>query len=123
VAAISSTMAFCPPPSALHVACEQRLEGLLLLPFRMLGRQRLDAVDDEQELEVERLLGPQRAVVVEDGDAFGGRDEVRGSILRHALDEGHDRLLRRSVVPRRQGILRLSRCRASQQQSRSDQAT
>ena len=62
---------------ALQVAREDRLERLLVLPLRMLRRQRLDAVEREGELEVHRLLGPERAVVVEDGDALGGRHEVR----------------------------------------------
>ena len=61
----------------LDVALEQRLEGLLCLPFGMLRRQRLDAVEREGDLEVDRLLGPQRAVVVEGGDALG--DAARSS--------------------------------------------
>jgi hypothetical protein len=34
--------------------------------------QLLQAVDGEGELGVERLLDPERAVIVEDGDALGG---------------------------------------------------
>ena len=61
----------------LHVALEHRLERLLVFPFRMLRRQRLDAVEREGELEIHRLLAPQRAVVVEHGDALGGGHEIR----------------------------------------------
>ena len=64
----------------LHVAFEQRLERLLGLPLRMLRRQRLDAIEREGELEIDRLLGPQRAVVVEGGDALGRRHEIRPAL-------------------------------------------
>ena len=37
----------------------------------MLRRLRLDAIDREGDLEIDRLLGPERAVVVEGGDALG----------------------------------------------------
>ena len=60
----------------LHVAFEYRLERLRVFPLGMLRRQRLDAVEREGELDVHRLLGPERAVVVEDGDALGWRHEV-----------------------------------------------
>ena len=55
----------------------------------------------EQELanEIHRLLGLERAVVVEDGDACGGRDEIGRTLLGHFLDEGDDGLLRCGVVP------------------------
>jgi hypothetical protein len=36
----------------------------------MLRRERLDALENEEGLEIHRLLGPERAVVVERGDAF-----------------------------------------------------
>ena len=97
------------------VAPEQRGEGLLLLPLRVLGRERLDAVDGEQELEVQGLLGPQRAVVVEDGDALGGWNEVRRADLVDPLHEVHDGLLGRSFVPRRQRVLGMGRGRREDQ--------
>ena len=75
------------------VALEERGEGFLVVPFRVLRRERLDPVDGEEELEVERLLAPQRAVVVEGGDALVRRHEVGRALLRDALDEAEDRLL------------------------------
>ncbi len=60
----------------LHVALERGLERLLLGPFRVLCGHGLHAVDYEEELEVGRLLAPERAVVIEDRDAFIGRHEV-----------------------------------------------
>jgi hypothetical protein len=48
-----------------HVMFEQGLERLLRLPFRVLRRHRLHAIECEGKLEVERLFASQRAVVVE----------------------------------------------------------
>ena len=41
---------------AFHVALEQRGERLFVLPFRMLRRERLHAVEREDQLEIHRLL-------------------------------------------------------------------
>ena len=51
--------------------------GCVVLPFRMLRRQRLHAIEDERQLDVHRLFDPQRAVVVERRDALIRRHEVR----------------------------------------------
>ena len=40
----------------LHVALEQRGERLLVLPLGMLRRERLHAVEREEELDIHRLL-------------------------------------------------------------------
>src|SRR5579862_8535828 len=66
----------------------------------MLWRERLHAVENEEELHGQRLLAPERAVVVEGGDAFRHRHKVRRAFLGHLLDEGDDGLLRLAVVPR-----------------------
>ena len=58
-----------------------------------LGHRR-EALEDEAELDRHRLLAPQRAVVVEDGDALRHR-HVAGD----PLDELDDRLPGRRVVP------------------------
>ncbi len=50
--------------------------GSLVLPFRMLRRERLHAVEGKQQLKRHRLLGPEGAIVVEGGDAFGDRHEI-----------------------------------------------
>ncbi|WP_371930184.1 hypothetical protein [Bradyrhizobium sp. CCGUVB1N3] len=73
----------------------------------MLRRHRLDLTEAECRLEIDRLLAPQRAVIVEYGDAFGGRNEVRAAVSRDARDEIGDRRLRRAVVPGWQRIGRL----------------
>ena len=80
-----STIDFAARKRAFHVALEQRGEGFLVLPFRMLGCERLDTVEREEDLEIHRLFGPQGAVVVEHGDAFSGWHEVGGACLRYLL--------------------------------------
>ena len=87
-----------------QVAFEQPLEGLLLLPLGMLRGKRLDPIERERELEVDRLLRPERAVVVEGRNPLGGCDVVRPACSRHTSDEVDDRLLRRAVVPCRQRV-------------------
>jgi hypothetical protein len=56
---------------------EDRLERLIVLPLGVLRSKLLDPVDTEEKLKIQGLLGPERAVVVERGDAFGGRDKFR----------------------------------------------
>jgi hypothetical protein len=70
----------------------------------MLRREGFYTVDGEEKLKIDRLLGPQRAVVVERSDALGHRHKVRRAFLGHPFDEGDDRLFRCGVVPGRQGI-------------------
>src|SRR5208283_1906814 len=60
----------------LDVALEKRRERLLFLPLGMLRRERLHAVQDEEQLEIHRLLCPERAVVVKHRYALGRRHEV-----------------------------------------------
>src|SRR5207249_7260608 len=86
-------------------ALEQRGEWLLVFPFGMIGRECLHAVDCEGKLEIDWLLGPQGAVVVEGGDALGGWHEVGRALFRHAFDETHDGIPGCRVVPRRQRVL------------------
>ena len=64
------------------------------------------SIEGKGELEIEGLLGPQRAVVVEGGDALFGRDKVRAARFGYAGDEIHDRSLRRAFAPGSQGIIR-----------------
>ena len=76
--------------AALEVALEQRGEGLLVLPFRVLRRERLDPVEGERKLEVHRLLGPQRAVVVERRRCVRRAARSRAASS-SPFDEGDDR--------------------------------
>jgi hypothetical protein len=43
----------------------------------MLWRERFHAIEREEELERQRLLGPERPVIVEGGDARWYGDEIR----------------------------------------------
>ena len=84
---------------ALEVALEQRGKRLLVLPLRVLRRKRLHAVKGKQELEIQRLLGPECAVVVEHGDALGRRHEIGRALLGNFRHEVHDGLFGLAVVP------------------------
>ncbi|MNZ87660.1 hypothetical protein D3C78_1065240 [compost metagenome] len=101
---------------SLVVVLQHGLEGLLGFPFRVLGRHALDFLQGEQHLEVHRLLTPQRAVVVEHGDALSGLDVVPGAFGGHRLDKLDDAFLRGAIVPRGQGLGRLDQQRQAQRQ-------
>ena len=92
-----------------HVVLEHGLERLSILPVGVLGGERLDAVDREEELEVDRLLGPERAVVVENGDAPRRRHELRSALLGDLLDEIDNGGLGFAVLPGRQWFGGLAR--------------
>jgi hypothetical protein len=96
----------------LAIVAEHGLERRLRPPVRVPRRQRLDPVDREHDLEIHRLLGPQRAVIIERGDARLDRDEVCAARRGHARHEIGDRFLHRAVVPGGQGVCRLRPRRA-----------
>ena len=56
----------------------------------MVRRECLHSVEREIQLDRHRLLAPKRAVVVEGGDAFGDRHEVRRAGFGDVLDKGDD---------------------------------
>jgi len=89
----------------LLVAGEQPLERLLCLQCRILRRHRLGAIEREGKLEIERLFGPQRAVIVECRDALLGRHEVRPALRGHARDKVGDGFFRCAVVPGRKRVV------------------
>jgi hypothetical protein len=74
-------------------------KGSLVFHSGCCGAQRLQAVEHEVKLDGQRLLAPERAVVVEGRDAFRHRHEIRRAWRRHPLDDGDDRLLGGTVVP------------------------
>ena len=86
----------------LQIVVQHSLERLRVLPFRMARRERPDPVHGVGELEVIGLLGPERAVVVEDGDTVGRCDEVRSAGGRGRLDEMDDGGAACRVLPVRQ---------------------
>ncbi len=74
-----------------------RLPRLTLTERGVRLRHLGQPLQDERELDRQRLLAPQRAVVVEDRNPLLGRNRLRGP-----LDEVGDRLPRSGVVPRRE---------------------
>ena len=82
----------------LHPSCPQRLVVILEhslkrlggAPLRVRRDQRLDAVEGEGELDVGRLLGPERPIVVEDGDALLRRHEFRAGFSGNPRDKIQD---------------------------------
>lgn len=61
------------PLSHLERGCKR----FLFPPVRMVGCERLDAIDREEASKIVRLLTPERAVVVKRRNSFGCRDEIR----------------------------------------------
>jgi len=59
------------------IAFEDGLEWLLLLPFGMRRGQSLNPIESKNELYIERLFGPQSAIVIEGGDSLSRWYEVR----------------------------------------------
>src|SRR6516162_11939 len=72
----------------------------------MLGCQFHDPVQSENDLRIHRMLDPGRSILVERRDPLLRRNEVRIRLVGRGLYEIQDCLLRRSVIPRRQKILR-----------------
>ena len=81
------------------VAVEQGGERLLSAPLRMLRGERFHPIEREGELEVKRLLRPERAVVIEDRDPFGRRPIIGVAPIDDAGDEPHDVRFRAAVAP------------------------
>jgi hypothetical protein len=84
----------------LQVALERRLVRLFV-PQRRVGLGlRSESAHQEVELDVHRLLAPQRAVVVEDRDTLVRLNVIRSTVGGDPTDEVDDRRLRGSVIPR-----------------------
>ena len=101
---------------SFQIALKQRCERFFRFPFGMQRCERLHAVECEIQLNGHRLLAPERAVVVERGDAFRHRHEVRRVRLGHFLDKGDDGLFGLAVVPRRKRVILSIRPDGRQQQ-------
>ena len=98
----------------LHVVFEDGLERLLGFPGRAPGREGLYPVHGKDKLNIDRLLAPERAVVVENRDAFLRSHELRTAGSGHAVHEFHDRLLRGPFIPGRKRGSGCGRVRGSQ---------
>ena len=103
--ASSSSNAFSPAACrAASSLATSALKAGVVLPLGVLGRLGLHLIEHEHHLRVLRVLGPQRAVVVEHGDALCRRHIGGRALALHVGDELEDRVLVVAVAPRRQGI-------------------
>ena len=81
---------FSPEAASVSMSLSRiALNGCVVLPFRVLWRHGLNAVEGERDLEIDRLLGPQRSVIVERRDTLGKRslwqhDPLRRTVSRRA---------------------------------------
>jgi hypothetical protein len=88
---------------ACKVALQYRGEGLLGLLGRVVVGLGLNAVGDKQQLGVQRLLSPERAVVIEYGNTCAQLYMVGQGRAGHALDECDDGLATGGVLPGGEG--------------------
>jgi hypothetical protein len=108
---------YCPAePPQIALVC--RLVRLLR-PQRGIALGNLsEAADGEVKLDNQRLFGPQRAVIVEDGNTGGRFDVIGAALLCDSPDEIGDCGLRRAVIPTRQLRIHVSRWRRADSASR-----
>jgi hypothetical protein len=71
---------------------------------RFLRDQRRDAIEAMNHLCVDRMLDPQRAVLIE-GDALLKRHKLRAGLVGGPADKVYDGFLRHPVVARRHWVL------------------
>ena len=74
----------------LHVTIENRLEGLLLLPLRVLARALFHLIKRKGKLNVHRVFAPQCAVVVESRHALRHGNETGRTLARHGRNKIQD---------------------------------
>jgi len=89
-----------------HIARQRRLHVRIALPVGMVGDQAAQRVEGKRRLERDRVLGPQRPVVVEHRDPLGHRDELAAPLGGHLLDVPQQPLLDLARGPARQRIVR-----------------
>jgi hypothetical protein len=85
--------------NVFHIASQQGRERFLIFPFWMLGSHLFHTVDRKGQLHVHGLLGPERTVVVEDGDAIGRWYVIDAAFRGDLFDEAENRVLGCSFIP------------------------
>ena len=94
VAMAISSRAFSPPASApFKSPLSTEAKGSLVFHSGCFGSEFLDPVEDEERLEIHRLLGPQACRRCRRWRCARGRDEVGRAFVGHLLDEVDDRFL------------------------------
>src|SRR5439155_7117710 len=91
----------------LHVVLEERLVRLAFAQRRVIGCELLQTMLREEQLNLHRLLAPERPIVVERRNALSRRHEVRAPFLRYTSDEVDDSRFRNARAPGRQWIIHL----------------
>ena len=86
-------------PQGWKIAGQHRPERFYGILFRLFQCQGPDAIEREHGLGVERLLHPERAVLVEHGDAILDRDEGLAGRVSRYTNEVQDRSLGRPLCP------------------------
>ena len=82
-----------------NVMIEERLERLPLAHCRILSGQLGKPLLCEEDLRLNRLFGPERAIIVECRDPFGRRDVIRPAFPGYTFDELDDGTLCWTVIP------------------------
>jgi hypothetical protein len=85
--------------NCLAVARENHLEWLDVLEFRVLLHHRGHPVEAVDDLRIDRVFDPERAILVKGGDAFFGLHKLRACPVGRGLDEVEDRLFCGTIVP------------------------
>jgi hypothetical protein len=111
---------FAAAQRGFYVVRHDRGERFFFLPLGMLRRQGLDPIQRKKELGIERLLRPERAVIVESRDPFRRRNKFGRAHLGHFLDESDDGFLRTSVAPGRQRLLGTGPTNGGEQNTREE---
>jgi len=86
-----------------QVAGQGGLHRGVILPGRILRQAAFQFVQGEIELERHRILRPEGAVIVEDGNTIGRRDKVAGIVAGNFGDEVDDGFFGLGVLPRSKG--------------------
>src|SRR5580704_15902068 len=69
-----------------HVAPEQRSKRFFVPPFRMLWQECFQSISNKEHLEVDWLLSPERAIIVERRDPLFWLNEIGRAFLCYSLD-------------------------------------
>lgn len=87
-----------------HITSEGSLHSGIVFPRGLLGQAAAQFVEREGKLERQRVLRPERSVVVEYSDPLLRRNEILGIRVGGFLNKVQDGLLGRTRVPRGKGV-------------------
>src|SRR5437764_13700889 len=105
---ISSMVRLPPASAAFRSPLSNDANGSFVFHSGCCGASVFTRSSAKKIWKIHWLLTPKRAVIVEGGDAFVRRNEIRRAFLRYFLDECDDGLLRPRLVPPRKWVLGLN---------------